>query len=160
MSTTEDLIQETLAELLKHIGVTFNRFHIEDIKSSAGEAKGRLLRIDVETDDASLLIGHHGETIYALQQILKTILWNKTGENVFVIVDVDGYRKRQEENVKLIAKQHAEEVIRSGQDERLPPMSSYFRRIVHLYLAETFSNLTTESVGDGDHRQIIVKHKS
>lgn len=155
-----DQIQETLASILQHLGVTFKKFKIEELETVFNGSKHPVYRIDIDTDDASLLIGYHGETIYALQQILKTILWNKTDQNIFVMVDVDGYRKRQEDSVKKIAKQKADLARKTGQGQLLPPMSSYFRRIVHLYFGESeFSDLTTESIGEGDHRQIMISLK-
>lgn len=46
-------------------------------------------------------------------------------------------------------------VIESGVPETTPPLNSYARRIVHLAITE-FSNLQSESVGDGPHKKIRV----
>ena len=77
-----------------------------------------------------------------------------------MILDVDGYRKRQEESVKTLAEKKVELARQTKQDQLLPPMSSYFRRIVHLFLASgEFPDVTTESMGEGDNRQVIIKIK-
>ncbi len=157
----EDVLQETLASILQHLGVTFRKFKVEKLKTSLEGKEYPLYRIDIDTDEASLLIGYHGETIYALQQILKTILWKESGENVFVVVDVDGYRKRQEESVQKIALRKVEMARKTSQDQILPPMSPYFRRVVHLYLVQPeFSDVATESIGEGDARQVVIRLKA
>jgi predicted RNA-binding protein Jag len=67
----------------------------------------------------------------------------------------------QEEKVKKIAEAKADFVRRTGNRIALSPMSPYFRRIIHLYVANTpqLQDLTTESVGEGDYRQIVLKMK-
>ena len=155
----EDLLQETLAELLKNMQVPFRKFKVS--KNDKNASGSTLYRIDVDTDEASALIGFHGETIYAMQHILKTIIWKKTGENVFIVVDVDSYRKRQEESVIGLAIKKVETARKTFQDQTLPPMSPYFRRVVHLALAKPeFNDIATESIGEGDHRAVSIKVKS
>ena len=75
-------------------------------------------------------------------------------------MDVDNYRQRQEENVLTIASQKAEEVLTTRGQVALPPMSPYFRRIVHLHLMkDEYKGLVTESMGEGDYRQVVIKYK-
>ena len=39
-------------------------------------------------------------------------------------------------------------------------MSPYFRRIVHLHLMkDEYKGLVTESMGEGDYRQVVIKYK-
>lgn len=155
----EDTVQETLAEILKNMGVTFRKFKVHQDKDM-GTAEP-LLRIDIDTDEASTLIGYRGENIHALQHILKTLIWKKTNQNVFVILDIDGYRKRQEENVISLTMRKVEAARKTLQTQTLPPMSPYFRRIVHMYLTKPgFEDLVTESVGENDRRAVTIKVKS
>lgn len=160
MKTTkmEDILQETLASLLQRLGVTFRKFRVEESKTTVDEKTFPVFRIDIDTDEAGLLIGYYGETIYALQHILKTVIWQKTGESVFISVDVDSYRKRQEDSVKKLAERKVDTLRKTQQEQLLPPMSPYFRRVVHMHLAgEDFKDVVTESVGEGDQRQIVIK---
>lgn len=153
----EDLIQETLAEILKNMGVPFRKFKVHQ---NPGHHGGLVYRIDIDTDEAATLIGFHGETIYALQHILKTLVWKRSGENVFVVVDVDGYRKRQEDSVIALAMKKVEMARKTLQDQMLPAMSPYFRRVIHLALAKPeFGDIVTESNGEGDHRAVTIKVK-
>lgn len=158
MPALEDLIQEMLAEILKNMGVIFRKFKVTvDTKHPSGVP---VYRIDIDSDEAATLIGYHGETIYALQHVLKTLVWKKTEENIFVILDVDSYRKRQEESVLSLAMKKVETARKTSKDQLLPPMSPYFRRVIHLALAKPeFDDITTESVGEDDNRAVVIKVK-
>lgn len=117
-----------------------------------------IIRINVDTDEASLLIGWHGETMNALQHIIKSLLWSQGAmdQPFFLIVDTDGYKKRQEENVIDIAEERARGLNKDNSEAVLPPMSPYFRRIIHLHFAENpdFDDVKTESTGEGELRQV------
>lgn len=152
----EDLIQTTLAEILQRMGIPFRRFKVS-IDPSHADGKP-LYRIDIDADDSATLIGHHGENIYALQHVLKTVVWKKANENVFIVLDVDSYRKRQEDTVLNLAKKKVEALRTSGVLQTLPPMSPYFRRVIHLFLAQPeYSDVASESIGEGDHRAVTIK---
>jgi spoIIIJ-associated protein len=107
-----------------------------------------------------LLIGWHGETIAAVQHVLKCLLWKQGVESkTQVIVDVDGYKKRQEESVIRLAERKAEVAIANQKEIKLPPMNPYFRRKIHLHLAESDKykeRITTDSVGEGAQRQVRI----
>lgn len=153
----EDFIQETLASILKNLGVAFRKFKVSHEAQPSGAT---VYRIDIDSDEAATLIGYHGETIHALQHVLKTLVWKKTNENVFVILDVDSYRKRQEESVLALAMRKVEAARKTLEEQMLPPMSPYFRRIIHLALAKPeFSDIVTESMGEGDQRAVVVRVK-
>lgn len=149
------LIQEHLDGLLKHLGL-----HHSGIRVSQD---GDMTRVDIDSTEASRIIGWHGETLNSVQHLLKSMV--RTAENLertpLIIVDVDGYRATQEDKVKRIAEAKADFVRRTGNRIALSPMSPYFRRIVHLHIANTpdLQDLTTESVGEGDYRQIVLRLK-
>lgn len=125
---------------------------------------GDILRVNVVTPETSRLIGWHGETLNAVQHLTKSVL--RTKEKMekapFIVLDTDGYRTEQEQKVCRIAESKADFVRRTGARVTLPPMSPYFRRVVHTFVANTptLSDLTTESVGEGDYRQIVIRLKS
>lgn len=148
----ETLLQETVEEILNRISTPFRKIKIDK--------KDDTYRINIESEEPSLLIGHHGENIFALQNLLKIIIWNKQPGEYKILLDVDDYRKRQEENVIKLAERKADMVMKTQQPQALPAMSPYFRRVVHLHLAEKFSNLMTESAGEGDFRHITIKPKA
>ena len=149
----ESLIKENLGELLGALNVPYKEIKINQENEKAYYTQ-------IETDQSSLLIGWHGETINALQHILKCLLWNKgmTSETQ-LIVDVDGYKRRQEESVMRLAERKAEYAIENQKEIVLPSMNAYFRRKIHLHLAESDrfkDTVTTESVGSGMDRAVKI----
>ncbi len=150
-----DLIKDTVAKILEHLNL--------QCTGVAVTVEDDLVRVEITSTDASRIIGWHGETLNAIQHLTKSIV--RTAENLertpFIVVDVDGYRKMQEDKVRAIAEQKADFVRRTGNRIALQPMSPYFRRIVHLHVAShpQLQDLTTESIGEGDYRQIILKLK-
>lgn len=149
----ELVIKETLEKLLEVLKVPFTAVKVTKDGPNAYYA-------EIDSENSSLLIGWHGETVAALQHILKCLLWKQgLDSKAQVIVDVDGYKRRQEENVIRMAERKAELAISSGKEIKLPPMSAYFRRKVHLHLANDpkYKNtITTESTGDGADRAIKI----
>ena len=146
-------LQEIVEDMLNRLSTPFRKIKIE--------AKGEnTFRINIESEEPSLLIGHHGENIFALQNVLKNIVWKKVSPDCKIIIDVDDYRKRQEENVIKMADRKVEMVRQNGSAQSLPAMSPYFRRVIHLYLAEKFQDIVSESSGEGDFRHITIKPKT
>jgi spoIIIJ-associated protein len=116
--------------------------------------------VDIASGGASKIIGWHGETLNSIQQLLKAMIrsMEKLEKSPFLVLDVDGYRRAQEERVCEAAARKADFVRRTGNRVALPPMSPYFRRVVHLYVSRdpALQDLTTVSTGEGDYRQIVL----
>lgn len=151
----EDLLKETLETLLKHLGAKYSKIIItEDEKDS--------YLVNIKSEEPSLLIGYHGENIQALQHLLKVLTWKKCGNEQFnILLDIDDYRKRQEDNVIAMAQRKVEAARKTGRKQILPPMSPYFRRKIHLYcMGAGFDDIETSSEGDADRRHVIIKLKS
>jgi len=148
-------IKDTLGLILKHLELPFDGIEITTEED--------MLRIEIISSNPSRIIGWHGETLNSMQHIVKSMIREKEKleKAPFLVLDVDGYRKVQEDKVKKIAEQKADFVRRTGSRVALAPMSPYFRRIVHLYVANhpDMQDLTTESTGEGDYRQIVLKQK-
>lgn len=150
----EDILRSTLEEILRFIDVSYNKITINE------EEKDSYV-INIESDNPSLLIGYHGENIQALQHLLKVLAWKKSGNEQFnILLDIDEYRKRQEENVINLAQRKVDAARKTGRKQIMPPMSPYFRRKIHLYcMGAGFDDIETESVGNGDLRHIVIKLK-
>jgi spoIIIJ-associated protein len=151
----EESIERLLGGLLTHLQLPFTKIDIVEVED--------LTRVNIVSEVPSKLIGHHGETLNSLQHMLKSML--RSEHNLdrapFIVCDTDGYRTDQEKKVCDIAVRKIDLIRRTGTRVALPPMSPYFRRIVHLYIAGNpdFADITTESTGTGDYRQIVIKLK-
>jgi spoIIIJ-associated protein len=111
--------------------------------------------VDVLGTDLGALIGRGGENLVALQQIVSAITSKKVGRSVHVPVDIEGYRRRREEQLREIAQRVASRVRASGQAVTLEPMLAYERRIVHLSV-QGQQGLKTESVGMEPNRRVVI----
>lgn len=115
--------------------------------------------IKVKGDDAGTLIGHHGETLDALQYLCNLAVNRYNEENNIdapkLTVDIEGYRAKREETLKNVARRTAEKVLRYRRNIALEPMSPYERRIIHACL-QNFRGVTTSSTGSDEDRRVVV----
>ena len=123
------------------------------------------VRLDVEEagdeivvklgEDASMLIGHHGQTLDALQYLTSRIVNNDREKWKKIIIDIDNYRNKREENLHGLSEDLAKKAIEEGRDQRTEPLSAPERRIVHMTLRD-HPKVTTFSVGEGNYRRVII----
>ena len=113
---------------------------------------------EIEGDDAGLLIGRRGDTLKALQFLVKYLVSQKLDGNVNMLVDVEGYQDRRYQSLMNMARGVAQRVADSGRPITLEPMPPNERRIVHMALAD-HHRVTTESTGSGSSRQVVVQLK-
>lgn len=101
------------------------------------------------------LIGQRGETMRGLQFMTSSALKNNGYGMTRVNVDIAEYKKQRAERLRQKAEEWVQEVKDSGQSKDLRPMNSADRRVVHQLASE--HGLSTESVGEGRDRHIILK---
>ena len=114
-------------------------------------------RIDCRADDARMLIGRNGQTLEALQFVVRQMCKTNAIEGGPFVVDVLDYRTRRRRTMEEQAKEGAVAVL-NGESERfdLNPMSPYERRLVHNYIQENFPELSSQSEGEGQDRHIVI----
>ena len=147
----ETIIQKALKILLDKFGATYDCVTVI-------EESGHY-RANIETDDAARLIGRNGAVLNSLQILLKNILWEQNSERIFVSIDVDGYRQAQEESlIQRVGNSISEMQDQNLSETKLPPMSPYFRRVIHLWISKNHPELATESIGNGEDRAVRIFH--
>lgn len=125
--------------------------------SATVEETPKQIKINFVGEDIGTVIGKRGDTLDSLQYIISQII-NKDKpreENVKVILDCEGYRKRREDTLTNLANRLADKVARENREHRLEPMSAYERKIVHMAL-EGRKNITTVSKNEEPHRYITI----
>lgn len=148
----ESIIQKALKLLLDKFGATYDCVMIS-------EDSGHY-RANIETSEPARLIGKNGDTLSAIQTLLKNSLYAQNHESVFITVDVDNYRKQKEDKILDKAKKFIEIMKKENLAEvKLPPMNPYYRRIVHTWVANDMMELTSDSVGEGRERAVRVFYK-
>jgi len=147
------ITQDTVSELLQRMGIEAR------IEAHWGEAdapgKIRPLFLDIHGDDLSILIGRRGETLTALQYITRLIVGKELKRPVAVLIDVEGYRARREQQIRRLAQQMAIQAIETSRTMSLEPMPAYERRVVHIELRDN-PDVDTVSVGERDQRKVTI----
>ena len=110
-------------------------------------------------DDMALLIGRHGQTLDAIQELTRMVVAQRTGLRPRVIVDVEDYRKRQRARLVAQAKDVARRVVRTGSEEEVEPMNSFERKIVHDAVA-TVPGAESVSRGEDPDRRVVVRRRA
>lgn len=116
------------------------------------------LRAEVSGQEAGILIGHHGQTLDALQYLANLVAAKGGEEGPRVLLDVEEYRKRREETLTRLAARLADKVKRSGEPMVLEPMSAHERRVIHLALQDDPA-VSTSSEGDEPFRRVVILPK-
>ena len=116
-------------------------------------------RITITGNDASTLIGHHGDTLDAIQYLanLASARKNINGERdkSRVTLDIEGYRAKREETLRALARRMAAKALRNKRSVMLEPMSAYERRIIHSEV-QNIDGVSTNSVGSDNNRKIVI----
>ncbi len=121
-------------------------------------------RIEIVGDGSGILIGHHGETLDAIQYLVnlsairKSAKANSHGDYVKIVVDVENYRTKREETLRALARRMAARAVKTKHNVFLEPMNAYERRIIHSEL-QGFADVSTHSVGTDKNRKIIITYE-
>ena len=119
------------------------------------EYRDNTLYIDVDSQNASLLIGKKSKNLDSIQYILSIKLKKYFNRYISVIVDCQGYKKRKEDSLISFAKYKADVAYKTRRDIILKPMSAYERKIVHCALQDD-NRVYTKSEGNDDQRRVII----
>ncbi len=145
------IIKSLLAELLEKLTVEGEIDIIEDSECP---------QFIIKTREAGVLIGENGQHLAALSHILRKLSENEFKKNNLELVrfflDINDYQRKKNEDLKNLAKMTAQRVRYFKKEIELDPMTSYERRIIHAILAE-HPDITTESVGEGQNRRVVIK---
>ena len=112
------------------------------------------LRINVDTEDARV-IGHRGEVLDAIQQLVSSVINTSHGKFVHITVDGLGYRDRRKETLENLARRMADKAARIRRKVTLDAMNSADRRIVHAALGER-EDVFTRSEGHEPNRKVAI----
>jgi spoIIIJ-associated protein len=111
--------------------------------------------VDINGDDLSILIGRRAETLNALQYIAGLIISKELGRWIPLTIDVQGYRRRREQQLRQLARRMADQAEKTGRRQSLEPMAANERRLVHLEL-RNHESVITESVGEDPYRKVTI----
>jgi len=147
-----DAAADFLEELLGRIGIE---------ASVEPNPEDRTMYVDIlgageDDDDMALLIGRHGQTLEALQELTRHVVMRRTGMRCRVVVDVEDYKKRQRDRLVARARDAAKRVARTGREEALDPMTPFERKIVHDAVASV-EGVQSSSRGEDPERRVVIR---
>ena len=112
------------------------------------------MRVNLQTEDARV-IGHRGEVLDAMQQLISSIINTSHGKFVHVTVDGLGYRDRRKETLENLARRMADKAVRTHRKVTLDAMNSADRRIIHAALGNR-EDVFTRSEGHDPARRVVI----
>jgi spoIIIJ-associated protein len=124
-----------------------------DITTWVDEVGGH---IDLEGADLEPLIGPNGETLDSLQELTRLAVLRQSKRRVRLLLDINGFRARQRDQLIAVVRTTAEQVIKTREDHELQPMSPAERKIVHDAVA-AIDGVRTESLGEDPNRRVIIR---
>ena len=112
--------------------------------------------IKLYSNNNSILIGKNGNTLKSLETIVKQKINTDFGIHLYLTLDVENYKEKQEKRLIHLAKSLAKEVSKTKMEVHLENMNAYDRRIIHNALTN-FKGIKTESEGEEPNRHIVIK---
>lgn len=148
---------EILSDLLRLMGV---HAHVESMFGDelAEEGQPPPPVLNVTGEDLGILIGRRGDTLRALQYLIRLMVSHRLKHWTNLVVDIEHYRVRRRQALESLANRVADEVVRTGRSQALEPMPAYDRRLVHIAL-RNHSDVGTQSVGEGEKRKVTIVPK-
>jgi len=157
-SEVAEMAKEVLESLLVRLGVEASVVSEAKPPFEQDTEASEVITINVTGDDLGILIGRRGQTLAALQHVVRLIVAHQTKDRVPIVIDVEGYKQRRYSALQALAWRMAEQVKERKKPFALEPMPAYERRIIHLALVDD-PDVTTESTGVGEVRKVVIMPK-
>lgn len=146
-SSLNEEIKEFLNNVVINLGLEVN------FEVSSNEER---TTIKMYSSNNPILIGRNGQTLRALEELVRQMLQSKYEIRYKISLDVENYKSKKEKNLERMVKKLAKEVVTTKVEIKLDNMSSYERRIVHNALTN-FKGIKTESEGEEPNRHVVIK---
>ena len=114
--------------------------------------------VELEGPDTYLLLERQAIVLESLQLLMGKVAARQLNLAKRLVVDCEGRRQQEEEDMLHQALQAAEQVRQDSRPRELPPMNAYDRRLVHLELAklEGVSTASVDVPGDEGLKKIVI----
>ena len=124
-----------------------------DIKFKLKRIKERVYIIEFFGKDNALVIGQKGKTLNSFEYLLNSMI-----KNCRIEIDVERFKEKRNETLRILAKRMAEKVSKYGKTVRLNAMPPRERKIIH-EVVNKYPDLDTYSEGRDPKRYIVIKKK-
>ena len=124
-----------------------------DIKFKLKRVKERVYVVEFFGKDNALVIGQKGKTLNSFEYLLNSMI-----KNCRIEIDVERFKEKRNETLRILAKRMAEKVSKYGKTVRLNAMPPRERKIIH-EVVNKYPDLDTYSEGRDPKRYIVIKKK-
>ena len=149
--TTDNVSEEITKyfnELAKYMDIKINKINIKKNK--------KYINVDIrEVSDPGFLIGKDGRLLENLQYLINQTFSKKDIHDRNIILDIEGYKERQEHYLYKKISQLAEQAQKTQRSITLDPMPAAQRRIVHEVI-KNYENLKTITIGEGNQKRVVL----
>ncbi|MBQ7827719.1 MAG: Jag N-terminal domain-containing protein [Clostridia bacterium] len=147
---------------IEFVETVLRDLEIEAKAVSVKDEDGDFVGINIEGENTGALIGHHGETLDAIQYLanLSASRRSPTPNREFLklTVDIENYRAKREDTLRALARRMAAKAVKYKRNFVLEPMNPYERRIIHSEIQQ-IENVDTHSVGSDENRKVVVTYE-
>jgi spoIIIJ-associated protein len=147
--------KEVLEQLLSLMGLPAKVSPSDEFTVTGENGEVASVGLNIEGEDLGIIIGRRGQTMVSLQQIVRLIMAHKMQVKVPIVLDVENYKQRRCEGLRILANRLAEQVKVRKTPFSMEPMPAFERRVIHLALAD-HPDVTTESTGFGESRKVVI----
>ena len=144
-----EVLQDLLERMGVNAGIAVQRAEDDD------EDEDPYWMLNISGDRVNRLIGRRGETLSALQHIVRLICSRRLERRANIIVDAGGYKSGRSKRLRGLANRMAKQAVQQGRTITLEPMHPNERRIIHLTLRGRH-DVMTQSVGEGRGRKVTI----
>lgn len=114
--------------------------------------------VEIVNVGSGRLIGRRGQTLDAIQELMRCALQRQFERRARVMVDIEGYRSRRLERLLEKAQEAIDAVLAEGEPQRLEPMDSFERKAVHRFVASQ-EGVTSGSRGREPTRRVVIERE-
>ncbi|MEG0692526.1 MAG: RNA-binding cell elongation regulator Jag/EloR [Oscillospiraceae bacterium] len=137
--------------------------YLQDILNAMGLSTISMEIVDKEDgavitfsgEGMAALIGHHGETLDALQYLIALTCNRVDGDYYRITLDCGNYREKREVTLQGLATRIAGKVKKTGRSQLLEPMNPYERRIIHAIVSD-IEGVYSKSKGEEPNRRVVI----
>lgn len=152
--TAEVYAQQDVSDFLKTYVETFLH-HYDQVAKATIKREREAYHIAIDASNNAILIGKNGQTLQAINTVVKGAVNSKFKHRFHVMVDINNYKKERYDKVRQMAKRIAKNVQKTKIAAVLDSMPNDERRIVHQTLSK-MQNIKTMSEGDGRNRRLRI----
>lgn len=149
-------ISEYLNKLYTYLGGSQ-----EELEMHIEETPERVeIALTLPEEEVSLFIGSRGETLEALETLLRSVFHDEY-EDKKIIIDINGYVQRKEEKLKENALHVAYQVLDTGRPYVFGYLNSYERYLIHSAISEDpeLEDIETFSEDEESGRVLVIQLK-